>query len=251
MCVKDQHVVITGGGSGVGAELARCYSELGARVSILGRRLQPLQDVASPIDALATVCDVTDAKSVKRALDACRDENGAIGIAVANAGAAPSMPFSRVTPLDFQQTLSVNLEGVFNLWQKALPDMKQAGWGRLIAIASTAGLKGYPYVSGYCAAKHGVVGLTRALALELATTGVTVNAVCPGFVETPMLERSITNIMEKTGMSEELAAKSLFTNNPQKRFLQTEEVANAVLWLSSKATGAVNGHTLSLAGGEI
>ena len=251
MNAGQKHVVITGGGSGVGAELARCFSKAGARVSILGRRPEPLQEVAEPIGAFATTCDVTDMASVEQALERCRGESGSISIAIANAGTAPSMPFSKMAASDLQQILAVNLVGVFNLWQLALPDMREANWGRLIAIASTAGLKGYPYVSGYCAAKHGVVGLTRALAREVATSGVTVNAVCPGFVETPMLERSIARITEKTGMNEEDAASSLRANNPQKRFVQTEEVASAVLWLSSEASGAINGHALSVSGGEI
>jgi NAD(P)-dependent dehydrogenase (short-subunit alcohol dehydrogenase family) len=129
--------------------------------------------------------------------------------------------------------------------------MKAAGWGRLIAVASTAGLKGYPYVTAYCAAKHGVIGLVRALALELGTSGITANAICPGFIETPLLDRSIQNIIEKTGKSEEQARRSLQAGNPQKRFIQTDEVAETALWLCSNAARSINGHALSLSGGEI
>ena len=129
--------------------------------------------------------------------------------------------------------------------------MKAAGWGRMIAIASTAGLTGYPYVAAYCAAKHGVVGLTRALSMELASTGITVNAICPGFIETPMLDRSVANIIDKTGISEDKARASLHSRNPQERFIQTDEVAGAALWLCSDAARSVNGHTLNLSGGEI
>jgi 3-hydroxybutyrate dehydrogenase len=170
---------------------------------------------------------------------------------IANAGAATSKPFAKMDMSDLTAMLDVNLAGVFNVWQAALSDMKTTGSGRMIAIASTAGLKGYPYVSAYCAAKHGVVGLTRALAIELAQTGITVNAICPGFIETPMLDRSIRNIATETGKTPEEAAQALQRGNPQRRFIQTDEVAETALWLCSDAAKSVNGHTLSLSGGEI
>ncbi len=242
-----KHAVVTGGGTGVGADTAQRLAKAGYTVTIMGRSKKPLQSQDLPYQ----VCDVTDRDAVKRAFDAARADNGPIDIVVANAGAAHSVPFAKMTPDDLTAMLEVNLTGVFNVWQEALPDMKAAGAGRMIAIASTAGLKGYPYVSGYCAAKHGVVGLTRALAIELAATGITVNAVCPGFIETPMLDRSIANIVSKTGMTKEDAAKSLTKGNPQRRFIQTDEVAETVLWLCSDAARSVNGHALSISGGEI
>ncbi|MFW8594654.1 SDR family NAD(P)-dependent oxidoreductase [Cribrihabitans neustonicus] len=249
--IAGRHVVISGGGSGVGAELAAQFAQAGACVTILGRRLDALEEVAAQTGAHVEVCDVTDRASLDAAIASAVEALGPVQIAIANAGAAPSKPFERMTTGDFEAALDVNLTGVFNLWQACLPGMKDTGWGRLIAIASTAGLKGYPYVSGYCAAKHGVVGLTRALAVELARTGVTVNAICPGFIETPLLERSIRNIVEKTGMSEEKAAKSLRAGNPQGRFIQPGEVASAALWLASEGAGSVNGSALPVTGGEI
>lgn len=247
MTLDGKHVVVTGGGTGVGAECARAFAEAGARVTIMGRSEGPLKAQGLPYQ----ICDVTDAGAVAAAFDAARAIQGPVAVMIANAGAADSVPFAKMTPATLTAMLAVNLGGVVNCWQAALPDMKAAGWGRMIAIASTAGLKGYPYVSAYCAAKHGVVGLTRALAIELAATGITVNAICPGFVETPLLDRSIDNIVKMTGMSAEQAAKSLQAGNPQKRFIQTDEVAGSALWLCSDPARSVNGHALSLSGGEI
>lgn len=249
--LTDKHVVISGGGSGVGAEIARRCSAAGARVTILGRNLTTLQAIADETGAVPLACDVTDQQAVAETLAKATELYGDIAIAVANAGAADSMPFSKMTADHFDQSIAVNLNGVFHLWQAALPSMKKARWGRLIAIASTAGLKGYPYVSAYCAAKHGVIGLTRSLAIELGTCGVTANAICPGFIETPLLQRSIQKITDQTGMSAEQAAKSLLAANPQQRYITTSEVAASVLYLCSDEAAAMNGHTLTLSGGEI
>jgi NAD(P)-dependent dehydrogenase (short-subunit alcohol dehydrogenase family) len=251
MTLMDKHVVVSGGGSGVGAEIARQFKSAGAEVTILGRRSAILQEIAGEIGALALTCDVTDRASLDNALDDARDANGPVSIAIANAGAAASKPFKAMAAEDLTAMLDVNLLGVFNLWQACLEDMKVAGWGRMMAISSTAGLKGYSYVSGYCAAKHAVVGLTRALSLELAQTGITVNSICPGYVETPMLTASIANIVEKTGMSDDEAAAQLRGTNPMNRFIQVDEVAAAAIWLSSDQSRSVTGQAISINGGEI
>ena len=247
MTLARKHIIITGGGSGAGATITAELNAKGAQITIMGRQESALQNQKLPYQ----LCDVTQPSAVADAFEKARADLGPISAVVANAGAAESVPFAKMSPDQLQDMLAVNLIGVSNVWQAALADMKTAGWGRLIAVASTAGLKGYPYVSAYCAAKHGVVGLTRAVALELASTDITVNSICPGFTETPLLERSVENIIEKTGMSAEAAYQSLRAGNPQKRFIQTDEVAAMAVWLCSEGARSVTGQALSLSGGEI
>ncbi len=247
-----KHVVVSGGGSGVGAAIAQNLSQAGHNVTILGRRLEALQEVASGYENMSfEACDVTDFEAVANAFKTAREKFGPISIVIANAGTADSVPFSKMSSEDWQHSLDVNLSGVFNCYKASLEDMKNAGWGRMIAIASTAGLKGYSYVSHYCAAKHGVIGLTKALALEFAKTGITVNAVCPGFTETPMLERSLENIQAKTGMDRDAAKKALSQTNPMGRFIQPAEIVEAVSWLIGAQSASITGQAISISGGEV
>jgi NAD(P)-dependent dehydrogenase (short-subunit alcohol dehydrogenase family) len=237
-------MLITGGGSGVGAAIARAFADAGAEVTIAGRRAEPLREVARGRMTTLTV-DVTDQASVI----ALFDRAGPQDIVIANAGASESAPFAKTTLEQWERMLSVNLTGVFLTLREGLIRMGQ--WGRLISIASTAGLKGYAYVAPYAAAKHGVVGLTRALALETARKGITVNAICPGFVDTEMTVRSVANIVEVTGCSAAVAREKLVAVNPQHRLIHPQEVATAALWLCSEGSETVNGQAISISGGEV
>ncbi len=250
--LNGKHALVTGGGTGVGAAIALILAAEGAKVTISGRRAEPLEGVASKSENIAAViADVTDGASVRSMFEQAKVKNGLVDIVIANAGAAESAPFGKVDEGHWDRMIGVNLTGVFHTLQTALVDMQKQGWGRLISIASTAGLKGYSYVAPYCAAKHGVVGLTKALALEVAKTGVTVNAVCPGFVDTPLLDKSVQTIVKKTGRSTEEARQILASDNPQGRLIQPEEVAATTLWLCSDAASSINGQAISISGGEI
>lgn len=252
--LQGRHAVVTGAGRGIGAAIAHALAEEGARVSLMGRRLDALSAVAQtlPGGPHATVAiDVTDETSVAAAFAAAREQLGPVALLVNNAGQAESAPFAK-TSLDlWQRMLAVNLTGSFLCTQQALPDMLAAGWGRIVNIASTSGLKGYAYVSAYTAAKHGVVGLTRSLALEVARKGVTVNAVCPGYTETDILRESIANVVEKTGRNADEVRSQFAAGNPQGRIVQPEDVADAVLWLCRDGASAINGQAVSVCGGEV
>jgi NAD(P)-dependent dehydrogenase (short-subunit alcohol dehydrogenase family) len=228
--LKGHHALVTGGGTGIGAAIARALGSEGAKLTLVGRRREPLEEVASRLaDAFVAPADVTVRGEVERAFSLAREARGPITILVNNAGAAAGIPFARVTPEIWRDLLAVNLDGMFHCCQAALPDLLAAPAGRIVTIASMAGLHGFAYASPYIAAKHGAVGLTRALAAEYAQKTLRVNAVCPGFVDTEMTVQSVSNITAKTGRSEEHARAELARLNPAGRLISPEEVAAAVL----------------------
>jgi NAD(P)-dependent dehydrogenase (short-subunit alcohol dehydrogenase family) len=249
--LAGRHALVTGGGTGIGAAIATTLARAGALVTICGRRQQPLQTIAEGDSNIrAMTSDVTDETSVVKLYQQAEGAGEPIDIVVANAGMAESAPAHK-TSLDlWTRTLNVNLTGAFLTVKPALAGMRERGRGRIVFIASTAGLKGYAYVAPYVAAKHGVVGLARALAAETAATDITVNAVCPGFTETPMLNESIRHIVETTKRNEADVRATLAKRNAQGRLIQPKEVADLVLWLCSDAAAAVTGQAIAVSGGE-
>ncbi|MDK3021322.1 SDR family NAD(P)-dependent oxidoreductase [Cupriavidus taiwanensis] len=257
--LAGRHALVTGGGRGIGAAIARRLLADGASVTLLGRDAGTLQATVQALREHApagagvsfVTADIADADSVARAFAAATEQAGPVAMLVNNAGQAHSAPFLKTDAALWQRMLDVNLTGTFLCTQAALPAMLDAGWGRIVNVASTAGLIGYGYVSAYCAAKHGVIGLTRALALETAARGVTVNAVCPGYTETDIVRDAVANIVGKTGRSEEQARAELAARNPQRRLVQPDEVADAVAWLCQPSAAAITGQAIPVAGGEV
>ncbi len=230
MRLLGQHAVVTGGGTGIGAAIARALAAKGAKLTLVGRRREPLEEVGGgDFDALVAPADVTDREQVQGAFALARATQGPISILVNNAGAAQGAPFAKVTEKLWREMLAVNLDGMFHCCQAALPDLLAADAGRIVTIASMAGLHGFAYASPYIAAKHGAVGLTRALAAEFAKTNLTANAVCPGFVDSDMTAESVANIQAKTGRSEAEVRAELERLNPSGRLIAPEEVAAAAL----------------------
>jgi NAD(P)-dependent dehydrogenase (short-subunit alcohol dehydrogenase family) len=253
--LAGQHALVTGGGSGIGLAIASRLAALGASLTLFGRAADRLEAAATRLRE-TTPCDVVqvdvgDDDAVRRGFEALDARGHALRILINNAGAAKSAKFAETDARLWEEMLRVNLTGVYHCIRAALPRIVAAGGGRVVTVASTAGLVGYPYVSAYCAAKHGVIGLTRALAAEYASHGVTINAVCPGYTDTDMTQRTVANIVARTGRTEDQARAALTVRNPQQRLVAPDEVAATVAWLCLPEAAAINGQAISVSGGEV
>ncbi len=250
--LSKHHALITGGGTGIGAAIALALAEAGATVTITGRRPEPLEEIASrSANIRMLLLDVTDEGQTEQTFRVAAEAAGAIDIVVANAGIAETLPIGKSDLTFWRRTMATNLDGAFLTMRAALPGMLENGWGRIIAISSIAGQKGLARGTAYCASKHGMIGLVRALAEETLAKNVTVNAICPGYVRTPIITRSVANIVAKTGMTEEAALKVLTDTNPGGRLIEPEEVAAAALWLCGPGSDAVTGQSIQIAGGHV
>jgi len=250
--LDGRHALVTGGGRGIGRAVAAALTREGAIVTVLGRREGLLADAVARRDAAGyVVADVTDARAIAEVIEQARKRRGEIEILIANAGGVETSPFAKADAEQFRRMFDLNLLGVVNAARPVLGGMVERGFGRIVAVASTAGLKGYAYVSAYCAAKNAVVGLVRSLALETARSGVTVNAVCPGYTQTDLLRDSVDKIAAKTGRSREQTLAAVIEDAPLGRLIRPDEVAAAVLFLCSPSAAAVTGATVAVAGGEV
>ena len=255
--LSGHHAVVTGGGSGIGGAIADTLARLGADLTIMGRRMPVLEVHAATLARRhgtrieAVALDVAQQESVETAFRIASERLGHPAILVNNAGLAKAAPFSKTDPAMWQEVIEVDLSGAYLCIRQTLPYMIKNGYGRVVNIASTAGLTGYLYVAAYCAAKHGLIGLTRALARETARTAVTVNAVCPGYTDTAIVETAVTSISAKTGRAREQALAELVAHNPQGRLIQPAEVAETVGWLCLPSSASITGQSILVAGGEL
>ena len=252
--LAGRHAVVTGASRGIGAVIAGALAAAGARLSLLARDKAALGELVERLgadQALAAVADVTEGASVRSALAAARRTFGPVHILINNAGQAASAKFTDTGEALWNRILAVNLTGAYLCTHECVSDMLELNFGRIVNIASTAGLRGAPYVSAYASSKHALIGLTRSLALEYATSNITVNAVCPGYTDTEMVRSAVANIGRKTGRSEQQALAALVATNPQGRLIQPEEIAHTVLWLCSPGAESITGQSIALAGGAV
>jgi len=256
--LDGQHAIVTGASRGIGLAIALALGGAGASVTLIGRDRTTLEGAADRVRgaatgarAVAAVADLADPAQIDRAIAAGRVAFGPARILINNAGIAKSAPFGALALDDWSAMLAINLTAVFHACRAVLPEMTAQRDGRIITIASTAGLKGYAYTAGYCASKHGAIGLTRALALETARNGITVNAICPGFTDTEMAGEAIETIQAKTGRSAEMARADLEKFNPQRRLIDPKEIASTVLWLCLPGSEGITGQSIAVAGGEV
>ena len=248
--LQGKHAFITGGGHGIGGACAEVLAAHGAKLTLTGRNMEKLDAMAASLPgAEARQLDVTDEDAVKRVFGDAAASLGDIDILINNSGIAETAPYMRTSSDMMRKLMEVNLIGAHICTQQVLPAMIEAGWGRVVNISSLAGLTGQPYIAAYCASKHAMVGLTRTLALEVAKKGITVNAVCPAYVETGMVEAGVANIRKITGMSEEDARGELSKKNPQGRIIEASEVGATVAWLCLPGSESITGQSIAMAGG--
>ena len=251
--LNGKTALITGGGRGIGREIALTFARHGARIAVAARTAEQVEQVAAELgdNAIALVCDVSDPERVKRMFGEMRERLGDADILVNNAGIAESATIVNTTDELWHKHLSINLSGTFYCTRAALPAMLKKGWGRVINVASIAAKTGAPYIAAYSASKHGVLGLTRSIGLEVATSGITVNAICPGYVDTEMVSRGVEQITKKTGRSAEEALDALKKMSPQNRLVTPEEVAALALLLASDEGRGINGQGINIDGGSV
>ncbi len=255
--LAGRHAVVTGGGRGIGLAIADVLARMGADLTLMGRSRSTLEERAAELAGrygnrvAAQVIDVTDPALIETGFAAAAARLGPIGVLVNNAGVARAAPFGKTDLTFWQEVMAVDLTGAFLCIRQVLPGMAAGGFGRIVNVASTAGLTGFPYISAYCAAKHGLIGLTRALAREVARQPITVNAVCPGYTDTDIVGAALDNIAAKTGRSRDEALAELVAHNPQGRLIEPREVAEAVAWLCLPASASVTGQSILVAGGEL